>query len=125
IGAVADALEREGIKLVSSIDLLADDVATAEAMTRRKPTREERRDIDYGLSVARALTAVDVGQTVVVKDRAAVAVEAMEGTDDVIRRAGAIAGPGTTVVKLAKPKQDLRFDVPVVGEGTIRAMREA
>ena len=68
---------------------------------------------------------MDLGQTVVVKDRAAVALEAMEGTDEVIRRAGRIAGPGTVVVKVAKPKQDMRFDVPVVGPGTLEAMREA
>ena len=93
--------------------------------TRRKPSRDEEKDIAYGEQVARALTALDVGQTVVVKDRAAVALEAMEGTDDVIRRAGRIAGPGCTVVKLAKPRQDMRFDVPVAGAGTVDAMREA
>ena len=75
--------------------------------------------------MARALAGLDVGQTVVVKDRAAVAIEAMEGTDEVIRRAGRIAGPGTTVVKVAKPRQDMRFDVPVVGAGTLAVMREA
>ena len=68
---------------------------------------------------------MDLGQTAVVKDRAAVALEAMEGTDEVIRRAGRIAGPGTTVVKVSKPRQDMRFDVPVVGPGTLDAMREA
>jgi DUF1009 family protein len=75
--------------------------------------------------VARGLAGLDLGQTAVVKDRAAVALEAMEGTDEVIRRAGRIAGPGCVVVKVAKPKQDLRFDVPVVGPGTVEAMREA
>ncbi len=94
-------------------------------MTRRKPSGDERRDIDYGERVARALAGMDLGQTAVVKDRAAVALEAMEGTDEVIRRAGRIAGPGTTVVKVSKPRQDMRFDVPVVGPGTLAAMREA
>jgi DUF1009 family protein len=75
--------------------------------------------------VARALSALDLGQTVVIKDRAAVALEAMEGTDEVIRRAGRLAGAGTTVVKLAKPRQDMRFDVPVVGIRTLEAMRES
>ena len=75
--------------------------------------------------MARALAGMDLGQTAVVKQRAAVALEAMEGTDETIRRAGRIAGPGTTVVKVSKPRQDMRFDVPVVGEGTLVAMREA
>ena len=125
IGAVADALGREGITLLPSTELLADQMARPGANTRRKPSRDQESDIAYGEQVARALTALDVGQTVVVKDRAAVALEAMEGTDDVIRRAGRIAGPGCTVVKLAKPRQDMRFDVPVAGVGTVEAMREA
>lgn len=125
IGAVADALGREGIRLVPSTGLLQDEMATLGAMTRRRPSAEEARDVAYGQALARALTAHDVGQTVVIKDRAAVAVEAMEGTDAVIRRAGTIAGPGCAVVKLAKPGQDMRFDVPVIGPGTLEAMREA
>jgi DUF1009 family protein len=125
IGGVVDALAREGITLLPSTLFLQDQLAEAGAMTRRAPSREERKDIAYGCQVARALAGLDVGQTVVVKDRAAVALEAMEGTDEVIRRAGRIAGPGTTVIKVAKPKQDMRFDVPVVGSGTLEAMRES
>jgi hypothetical protein len=125
IGAVADALAREGIALLSSTALLQDQMATSGAMTRRRPTGDELQDVEYGREVARALAGFDVGQTVVVKERAAVAVEAMEGTDEVIRRAGRIAGAGCTVVKVAKPRQDVRFDVPVVGPGTVAAMREA
>lgn len=125
IGAVADALEREGIKLLPSTELLADQMAAAGAMTRRKPTRDELKDVEYGTRIARLLAGHDLGQTAVVKDRAAVALEAMEGTDETIRRAGRIAGRGATVVKVAKPRQDPRFDVPVVGAGTIDAMREA
>jgi len=125
IGGVADALEREGIVLLPSTALLRDELATAGAMTRRAPSRETRRDIDYGREIARTLGAMDLGQTVAVKQGAAVALEAMEGTDEVIRRAGRIAGPGVTVVKVAKPRQDPRFDVPVVGPGTLEAMREA
>jgi UDP-2,3-diacylglucosamine hydrolase len=116
IGGVADALSREGIRLLSSTTFLADQLATAG---------EERRDIEYGRQVALELGRLDLGQTVVIKDRAAVALEAMEGTDEVIRRAGRIAGPGTSVVKMAKPRQDMRFDVPVVGPGTLTAMQEA
>jgi UDP-2,3-diacylglucosamine hydrolase len=125
IGAVADALLREGITLLPSITFVQDQLADAGVMTRRGPSRDERRDIDYGRKVALVLAGMDLGQTVVVKDRAAVALEAMEGTDETIRRAGRLAGPGTTVVKVAKPRQDLRFDVPVVGPGTIDALREA
>jgi DUF1009 family protein len=125
IGAVADALGREGIALLSSTVLLQDQMATAGAMTWRRPSADELKDVEYGREVARALAGFDIGQTVVVKDRAAVAVEAMEGTDEVIRRAGRIAGAGCTVVKVAKPRQDVRFDVPVVGPGTVAAMGEA
>jgi len=125
IGAVADALAREGITLLPSVAFLGDQLASVGPMTRRQPDREERRDVEYGEKVARALAGMDLGQTAVVKHRAAVALEAMEGTDETIRRAGRIAGPGTTVVKVAKPRQDMRFDVPVVGEGTLLAMREA
>ncbi len=126
IGAVADALAREGITLLPSVAFLADQLALAGPMTRRRqPDRGERRDVEYGETVARTLAAMDLGQTAVVKHRAAVALEAMEGTDEVIRRAGRIAGAGTTVVKVSKPRQDMRFDVPVVGAGTLAAMREA
>jgi DUF1009 family protein len=125
IGAVADFLAGEGIRLLSSTDLLRDQMASPGAMTRRKPSKDERQDIDYGRKVARTLAGLDLGQTVVIKGRAAVALEAMEGTDEVIRRAGKLAGPGTTVVKVAKPRQDMRFDVPVVGAETVEVMREA
>jgi len=125
IGGVADALAREGITLLPSTAFLADQMAGAGAMTRRRPSGDETRDIEYGERVARVLAGMDLGQTVAVKDRAAVALEAMEGTDEVIRRAGQLAGTGLRVVKVAKPKQDMRFDVPVVGRGTLAAMADA
>jgi UDP-2,3-diacylglucosamine hydrolase len=125
IGGVAEALEREGIRLLPSTTFLEDQLAASGPMTRRRPTRDERRDVDYGRKVALTLAGMDLGQTVVVKDAAAVALEAMEGTDEVIRRAGRLAGPGAVVVKVAKPRQDMRFDVPVVGPGTLEAMGEA
>jgi hypothetical protein len=125
IGGVADALEREGIRLLPSVALLADQMAGAGAMTPRRPSAEEAKDVEYGERAARMIAGMDLGQTVVVKDRAAVAIEAMEGTDEVIRRAGRIAGPGCVVVKVAKPAQDMRFDVPVAGRATIAVMREA
>ena len=125
IGGVADALSREGITLLSSVAFLGDQLATAGAMTRRRPGRDERADLEYGEKVARTLAGMDLGQTAVVKSRATIALEAMEGTDEVIRRAGRLAGEGTTVVKVSKPGQDMRFDVPVVGPGTLEAMAEA
>jgi DUF1009 family protein len=125
IGGVADALAREGITLLPSTAFLTDQMAVTGPMTRRRPTGAEAKDIEYGQRVARALAGMDLGQTVAVKDRAAVALEAMEGTDEVIRRAGAIAGAGVVVVKVAKPRQDMRFDVPVVGRGTLLAMDAA
>ena len=125
IGAVADALSREGITLLPSVAFLGDQLATKGAMTRRRPRRDERADVEYGETVARALARMDLGQTAVVKKRAAVALEAMEGTDEVIRRAGRLAGAGVTVVKVSKPGQDMRFDVPVVGRGTLESMAEA
>ncbi len=125
IGAVADVLEREGIHLLPSVAFLSEELASPGAMTRRGPSAQELRDVEYGEKVARTLAGLDLGQTAVVKDRAAVALEAMEGTDETIRRAGRIAGAGATVVKVSKPAQDMRFDVPVVGPGTLEAMREA
>lgn len=125
IGAVADVLEQEGIHLLSSTALLEDQMAQQGAMTRRKPSRAERADIEYGQRIARGIAGMDLGQTVVVKDRAAVALEAMEGTDEVIRRSGRIAGAGCVVVKVAKPRQDMRFDVPVAGPTTVEAMKDA
>jgi hypothetical protein len=125
IGAVADTLEGEGIHLLPSTFLLEDQMATVGPMTKRGPSRDEAKDIAYGRRIALVLAGMDLGQTVVVKDRAAVALEAMEGTDEVIRRAGRLAGRGATVVKVAKPRQDMRFDVPVVGPATLEAMREA
>jgi DUF1009 family protein len=125
IGAVADALAREGITLLPSVAFLEDQLALPGPMTKRRPDGDERKDVAYGEQVARMLAGMDLGQTAVVKGCAAVALEAMEGTDETIRRAGRIAGPGTTVVKVGKPRQDMRFDVPVVGPGTLDAMREA
>ena len=134
IGPVARVLADEGITLVDSTAYLEPLLARAGVLTHRGPTPEEQRDIGYGRQVARHLTQYDIGQTVVVAEAACVAVEAMEGTDATIERAGAImaslAGASTlarnlTVVKVAKPDQDMRFDVPVIGTATIAAMRRA
>jgi DUF1009 family protein len=126
IGAVADELAIEGITLVESTTLLESFLAREGVLTRRSPAKEERADFDYGLEVAREIARLDLGQTLCVKDRAIVAVEAMEGTDAVIARAGEITDARPfVVVKVAKPGQDMRFDVPVIGVPTIAAMRHA
>lgn len=125
IGGVADALERGGIRLISSVRLLADQLATVGSMAGRNPSVDEAKAIEYGVHIATELGRLDLGQTVVVKDRAVVALEAMEGTDEAIGRAARIAGPGLVVVKMAKPRQDMRFDVPVVGMRTLEAMSAA
>jgi DUF1009 family protein len=126
IGAVAEEMAREGITLVDSTVFLKPFLAEEGTLTRREPTREERADIDYGLEIAREIARLDLGQTIAVKDRAVVAIEAMEGTDAVINRAGEITGGRPfVVIKTAKPNQDMRFDVPVVGVPTIENMTSA
>ena len=150
LGAVAKVLGDEGIELISSTQFLEPLLAQEGVLTVRAPSDEERKDIEYGLGVARAVAGFDIGQTVVVAAQACVAVEAMEGTDATIARAGALMrslddeastldhpgdkdpSPGTptlarrlTVVKVAKPNQDMRFDVPVIGMRTIATMVRA
>jgi UDP-2,3-diacylglucosamine hydrolase len=94
-------------------------------MTGRAPSEDEKKDLEFGYRMADAIAGLDIGQTIAVKHQAVVAVEAMEGTDETIARAGYLAGPGVAIVKVAKPGQDMRFDVPVVGLATIQAMRVA
>jgi DUF1009 family protein len=141
LGAVAKVLSDEGIELISSTAYLEPLLARAGVLTARAPTVEEEQDLAYGREVALALAGYDIGQTVVIAGQACVAVEAMEGTDATIARAGAILGtlesegeaspPASTlsrrltVVKVAKPRQDMRFDVPVIGPNTVEAMRKA
>jgi hypothetical protein len=125
ISAVADVLHDHGIDLIDSTALLTPLLARPGVLTGRRPTDEELADFAFGYRMADEIARLDIGQTIVVKGTAVVAVEAMEGTDEVIARAGRLAGPGTRVVKVAKPNQDMRFDVPVVGIATVDAMREA
>jgi DUF1009 family protein len=125
IGAVANVLRSNGIELLDSTALLHPMLARAGVLTRRAPTEDERKDFEFGYRMADVIAGLDIGQTIAVKHQAVVAVEAMEGTDEVIGRAGHLAGPGVRVVKVAKPKQDMRFDVPVIGLATIQAMRVA
>jgi UDP-2,3-diacylglucosamine hydrolase len=135
LGAVAKVLADEGIMLENSTQFLDPLLAKAGVLTRRMPSEQERKNIEYGRAVARHLAHYDVGQTVVVAETACVAVEAMEGTDATIERAGQIMAslqPGAstlsrtlTVVKVSKPDQDMRFDVPVIGVKTIEVMQKA
>jgi len=126
IGAVAKVLEEEGIHLVDSTMFLKPLLPDAGVLTRRAPSAQEAADIEYGLGIARHIAAKDIGQTVVVADSACVAVEAMEGTDETIVRAARFAnGRPLVVVKISKPRQDMRFDVPVVGLPTVESMKMA
>lgn len=126
IGAVARVLEDEGIHLVDSTAFLGPLLPEKGVLTRRAPTPEEAADIAYGREVAHRLAEVDLGQTVVIADRACVAVEAMEGTDETIERAARLTkGKRLAVVKVSKPAQDMRFDVPVVGLKTIEVMQRS
>jgi len=135
LGAVAKVLADEGIELISSTAFLEPLLAQEGVLTERTPDEEERKNIEYGLGVARAVAGFDIGQTVVVAAQACVAVEAMEGTDETIERAGRLmASLGDeasvlerklTVVKVAKPNQDMRFDVPVIGVPTVETMTRA
>jgi DUF1009 family protein len=135
LGAVAKVLADEGITLEKSTWLLEPLLAKPGVLTQRAPSEQERKNIDYGRAVARNLAQHDIGQTVVIADSACVAVEAMEGTDATIERAGQIMrsfhedastlSRALTVVKIAKPNQDMRFDVPVVGIKTVEIMQAA
>jgi len=125
IGAVANELAAEGIELIDSTYFLKDELPQAGTLSKRAPDERERSDIEYGLEVAHEIARLDLGQTIVIRDRACVAIEAMEGTDAVIRRAGELVRGKLTVVKIAKPDQDMRFDVPVVGVPTIESMIQA
>ena len=122
LGAVAEELERGGVTLVSSIAHAGDLLPGRGVLTRRAPSEAERGDIDFGWDLAKAMAGLDVGQSVVVKSRSVMAVEAIEGTDAAIRRGGELGGGGVTVVKVAKPGQDVRFDVPTVGTDTLETM---
>ena len=122
IGGVADELAKEGIELIDSTFFLQDNLAPAGTLTKRAPNDTERGNIEYGLHIADEIARLDLGQTIVIRAKACVAIEAMEGTDATIRRAGELANGKLTVVKVAKPDQDMRFDVPVVGVPTIETM---
>ncbi len=122
LGLVAKRLAREGIALLDSSTFLQSSLCPVGVLTRRPPTDAEQADIQVGVPVARALAAFDVGQTVVVKKKVVVALEALEGTDATIQRAGSVAGRNFVVIKMASPNQDRRFDLPIVGKDTLELL---
>ena len=125
IGAVADLMRERGVELVNSAKFLEPLLAGDGQLSDRAPNEAERKDLEFGYRIADTIAGLDIGQTIAVKHQAVVAVEAMEGTDEAIARAGHLAGDGVSIIKVAKPNQDMRFDVPIVGLATILAMRRA
>ena len=124
--AVAEAIEREGITIHSSTIFLDELLSPPGCLTKKVPDKKEMRDIEFGWEIAKEIGKLDIGQTIVVKDQVVLAVEAIEGTDEAIRRAGTLGKKnGLVVIKVSKPQQDLRFDVPAIGPGTITTMQEA
>lgn len=126
LGTVVQELERENIHVIDQTLLLRDSMPSAGLLTPKRPlTAREQKDIEFGYPIARQIAGMDIGQTIVVKDLAVVAVEGLEGTDETILRAGRIAAGNVVVIKVAKPQQDSRFDVPVIGPDTIRTLHAA
>jgi DUF1009 family protein len=123
--AVADELKESGLTLLPSIQYLTSYLAPHGCFTRKKPTRQQMADIEFGFKLAKEMAGLDIGQTICVKNKAVIAVEAMEGTDRCIQRAGEMASGPFVVVKVSKPQQDLRFDVPVIGLNTMETFQEA
>ena len=125
IGGIAAELARDNIELIDSTFFVRENLAQNGVLTKRQPSEIERGNVEYGLKIAHEIARLDLGQTIVVRAKACVAIEAMEGTDAVIKRAGELAKGKLTIVKVAKPNQDMRFDVPVVGVPTVRTMIQA
>lgn len=125
LGAVVQHLEKKGIRILDSTRFLKNWMPQPGVLTKRKPSKNEWSDIEFGWTLAKEMGRLDVGQTVVVKSKAVLAVEAIEGTDEAIRRGGSFGKSDTVVVKVAKPRQDMRFDVPTIGLSTLKTMREA
>jgi hypothetical protein len=122
--AIAEEIEKEGIAMIDSTLFLKDAMPVKGLLTKTVPPRNLTEDVDFGKEIAREIARLDIGQTVVVKDKAVLAVEAFEGTDETILRGGKIARSGAVVVKVARPNQDMRFDVPVIGVDTIKVLKE-
>lgn len=122
--AAALVLWLNGIKLISPLFCMEEYIAKKGCLTKREPTKDQRKDIRFGYKMAKRLASLDIGQTVVVKDKMILAVESIEGTDEAIKRGGQYAKEGAVVVKVARPRQDMRFDIPVIGNNTIDALRQ-
>ncbi|MFH1239432.1 MAG: UDP-2,3-diacylglucosamine diphosphatase LpxI [bacterium] len=122
---VAEELAKEGINLIDSTTFLSSFLPPEGVLTSRKPTKDQLKDIAFGYKIAKSIAGLDIGQTVVVKDRAVLAVEAMEGTDETIRRGAKLGRGEVVVVKVSKPRQDRRFDIPIIGEMTIETLKKA
>ena len=123
--AIAEEIESEGIRVGSPVPFLRENMAQRGCWTERKPTPREEKDLRFGWQIAKRVGSLDVGQTIVVKDQIVLAVEAIEGTDEVIRRGGFLGRGDVMVIKVCKPKQDLRLDLPVVGPETVRTLQKA
>jgi len=117
-------LEKEGIRLLKTITFLKELLTPKGVLTKRRPEEGQWKDIEFGLRIAKGIGRLDIGQTVVVKDLSVMAVEAIEGTDEAILRGGTLAGAGAVVIKVSKPGQDMRFDVPAVGIDTLHVMKK-
>jgi DUF1009 family protein len=125
LGTVTQLYASCGVSFTPATDYATELLVKPGNLTRRKPTSSQQKDIEFGWNIAKEMGRLDIGQTVVVKDQAVMAVEAIEGTDECIRRAGKLCNDRFTVVKVAKPNQDMRFDVPTIGVGTIRTIHES
>jgi len=124
LNGIAEEFLKENIELFPAIDILKNHVADKGIMTKNFPNEKQLIDIEFGYDIAKHIAQFDIGQTVVIKNKSIIAVEAMEGTDKCILRAGKLVGPNTVIVKVSKPQQDWRFDVPVVGLHTIEVMKK-
>jgi DUF1009 family protein len=122
--AFAEELNKEGIVLLNTTDFTSSLLTPEGVLTEKRPTENESKDIAFGWRIAKEIGRLDIGQTVIVKGQAVMAIEAIEGTDEAIKRGGALAGSGAVVIKVSKPQQDMRFDVPVVGLDTLNSMRD-
>ena len=123
--AIVDELKKEGIDVIEQTIFLEDMIPGSGILTKRRPTKEESADIEFGMEMAKGIAGLDIGQTVVIKNKAVMAVEAIEGTNEAIKRGGVLGRGGIVVVKVAKPAQDLRFDIPTVGMATLESLIEA
>ncbi len=125
LAGVAEELTKEGIQLIDSTTFLSSFLPKKGILTLTKPTKQQLKDISFGYKIAKSIAGLDIGQTVVVKDRAVLAVEAMEGTDETIKRGAKFGREDVVVVKVSKPRQDRRFDIPIIGEKTVYVLKEA